>query len=208
MHFLIFVYVKSFGFNWLTTLLSRYSNAPKEHSLRYSFETFLPYSGKRILHVIVGFSGFAAERAIHFLRVVFWICFSRILALVRCRLPRGPVWTAAFLQRKVSDHNGSVKMCPLNLSRLQYLPFTWPNLVAFRMRQIVLLLAVATISYAGNVAICRNLKSCADCTDSYIHVFGFKENCRFVFFEHLIVSFILCSSKSLVLILWEKSQYV
>ncbi|CAJ0575853.1 unnamed protein product, partial [Mesorhabditis spiculigera] len=34
------------------------------------------------------------------------------------------------------------------------------------------------LASTGNVALCKSLTDCASCSEGYIHVFGFKENCR------------------------------
>ncbi|CAD6193684.1 unnamed protein product [Caenorhabditis auriculariae] len=52
-------------------------------------------------------------------------------------------------------------------------------ILAMRGRQLIAVISVVFVgTQAGNVQVCRDLKSCAACADSYIHVLGFKEQCR------------------------------
>ncbi|CAL2045413.1 unnamed protein product [Caenorhabditis brenneri] len=43
---------------------------------------------------------------------------------------------------------------------------------------VVFALFLVSISEAGNVLVCKDIKDCNTCAESYIHILGFKEDCR------------------------------
>ncbi|CAO4380070.1 unnamed protein product [Caenorhabditis nigoni] len=49
-----------------------------------------------------------------------------------------------------------------------------------RIREVLALVAfsILTIAEAGNVLVCKDIKDCNTCAESYIHILGFKEDCR------------------------------
>ena len=70
-----------------------------------------------------------------------------------------------------------------NFSKLldQFYLFFFLLIIMNLLILILLLSVIIASSWAGMVNVCSDIKSCAKCTESYVHIFSFREYCRFGF---------------------------
>lgn len=54
------------------------------------------------------------------------------------------------------------------------------------------LLSLVCVVESGMVNVCSDLTSCVACTQSYVHIFSFREHCRLALFSFVISWSVIC----------------